>query len=257
MQTSVARAWATCVLGIVPAVAAAQGTSAPGVEPAWSVAGRWADACNCTAPCPCWKREIPTAGDCGDLFYFHIEKGHYGDLTLDGLDVVQVFKTAGGKSMAESRKDKDVAVANTYISKDLSPAVSAALENIFRRLSPTQRPSARLYATKRVALVATMGSERVKIEIPGILTVDLKVTKDAAGASKLFPYSMKSLPWTVEPAVQAESVVYDFNDDGLSWQIKQRHATFAGFAYASDRGPLPWEPGFRQPPAAVPAPSKP
>ncbi len=257
MHRFVARTWVTCVLGIVPAVAAAQGAPAAGAEPTWSVAGRWADACNCTAPCPCWKREIPTAGDCGDLFYFHIEKGHYGKLTLDGLDVVQVFKTAGGKSMAQSRTDNDVAVANTYVSKDLSPAVSTALESIFRRLSPTQRPSAKVYATKRVALAATMGSDRVTIQIPGVLNVDLKVTKDAAGASKLFPYSMKSLPWTVEPAVQAESVVYDFDDDGLSWRIKQRHATFAGFAYASDRGPLPWEPGYSQPPTATPAPIKP
>jgi hypothetical protein len=42
-------------------------------------------------------------------------------------------------------------VANTYISKDLPPALVAALERIFVRMSPTQLPSARLHATKRVA----------------------------------------------------------------------------------------------------------
>jgi hypothetical protein len=236
-------------------VAAAQGAAATDADPAWSVEGQWADACNCQAPCPCWKREVPTAGDCGDLFYFHIEKGHYGELKLDGLDVVQIFKTAGGKSMAQSRKDKDVAIANTYTSKDQSPAVAAALETIFLRLSPTQLPSAKLHATKRVEFAATMGPERVAIEIPGVLTVDLKATKDASGKPIPFPYSMKAIPWTVGPAVQAESVVYNFNDDGVSWEIKQRHATFARFAYSSDRGPLPWEPGFSQPPAAIPAPS--
>ncbi len=119
MHMVVFRSWTACILGIISTVAAAQGAPAASVEPAWSVEGQWADACNCQAPCPCWKREVPTAGDCGDLFYFHIEKGHYGELKLDGLDVVQVFKTAGGKTMAQSRKDKDVAIANTYMSKDL------------------------------------------------------------------------------------------------------------------------------------------
>jgi hypothetical protein len=51
----------------------------------------------------------------------------------------------------------------------------------------------------------------------------------------------------VQPAVQAESVVYNFKDDGLSWQIAHPHATFAGFAYSSDQGPLPWEPGSKRP----------
>lgn len=134
--------------------------------------------------------------------------------------------------------------------------MAAALDTIFLRLSPTQLPSAKLHATKRVKLVATMGSERVKVEIPGVLTVDLKATKDASGKPQRFPYSMKAIPWTVEPAVQAESVVYNFKDDGVSWQIKQRHATFARFAYSSDQGPLPWEPGFCQPPAATPALNK-
>jgi len=256
MHMVAVRSWTAGILGVLAAAGAAQDPAAAKADPAWSVEGKWADACNCQAPCPCWKREVPTAGDCGDLFYFHIEKGHYGELKLDGLDVVQVFKTAGGKSMAQSRKDGDVAIANTYLSKDLSPAVALALEEIFLRLSPTQLPSAERHATKRVPLVASMGPERVRIEIPDILIVDLKATPDASGKPKPFPYSMKAVPWTVGPAVQAESVVYNFNDDGLSWEITQRHATFAGFAYSSDRGPLPWEPGFRPPPAATPGLSK-
>lgn len=120
--------WAVCVLGILATVAMARGAAANISDPAWSVEGQWADACNCQAPCPCWKREVPTAGDCGDLFYFRIEKGHFGELKLDGLDIVQIFKTAGGKSMAQSRKDNDVAIANTYTNRDLSPAVAAALK---------------------------------------------------------------------------------------------------------------------------------
>ena len=253
MYSMALRFLAACYLGIVPGLTMAEGVLTTSAEPAWSVEGQWADACNCQAPCPCWKREVPTAGDCGDLFYFHIEKGHYGGLKLDGLDVVQVFKTAGGKSMAQSRKDKDVAVANTYLSKDLSPALAEALNRIFIRLSPTQLPSAKLHATKRVNLRAAMAPDQVKIEIPGVLTVDLKATRDESGKPQPFPYSMKAIPWTVPPAVQAESVVYDFKDDGLSWKIRHRHATFARFAYSSDKGLLPWEPGFQPPPTLTSA----
>ncbi len=240
----------TCLLAAACVGTAGMGQSVAKAEPAWSVEGQWADACNCHAPCPCWKREVPNDGACGDLFYFHIEKGHYGDLNLDGLDIVQVFKTANGKSMAQSRKDKDVAIANTYLSQDLPPAQAAALEKIFTRLSPTQPPSAQVRATKMVKLKAAMGPGRVQIAIPKVLTVDLKVTKDRSGKPQPFPFAMTPIPWTVQPAVQAESVAYYFKDDGISWHIKHRHATLARFAYASDKGPLPWESGGQTPPAS-------
>jgi hypothetical protein len=43
------------------------------------------------------------------------------------------------------------------------------------------------------------------------------------------------------------SLGFDFHDDGVGWSVKGRHAAWATFSYSSDRGPLPWEPGYKPP----------
>lgn len=56
--------------------------------PKWSIAGHWFDVCKCNVPCPCTFAETPTYGDCEGVLAWHIEKGHYGDIGLDGLSII-------------------------------------------------------------------------------------------------------------------------------------------------------------------------
>jgi hypothetical protein len=41
-------------------------------------------------PCPCSWAQPPDDGFCEGILVWHIEKGHYGNVTLDGLNVVVV-----------------------------------------------------------------------------------------------------------------------------------------------------------------------
>jgi hypothetical protein len=56
--------------------------------PQWRVAGDWFDVCKCAVPCPCTFAQAPTYGDCDGILAWHIREGHYGDVTLDGLNVL-------------------------------------------------------------------------------------------------------------------------------------------------------------------------
>jgi hypothetical protein len=56
--------------------------------PQWRVAGDWFDVCKCTIPCPCTFAQAPSEGDCEGILAWHIREGHYGDVRLDGLNVV-------------------------------------------------------------------------------------------------------------------------------------------------------------------------
>jgi hypothetical protein len=58
--------------------------------PAWRIAGDWFDVCKCTIPCPCTFAQAPTTGDCEGILAWHIRRGHYGDVELDGLNIVGV-----------------------------------------------------------------------------------------------------------------------------------------------------------------------
>jgi hypothetical protein len=68
--------------------------SAPGV-PDWSVQGDWFDVCKCAIPCPCTFAQAPTYGDCEGILAWHIREGRYGDVRLDGLNVVAVASFEG------------------------------------------------------------------------------------------------------------------------------------------------------------------
>ena len=56
--------------------------------PKWRVQGDWFDTCNCSIPCPCTFAQPPTTGDCEGILAWHIRKGNYGDVRLDGLSVM-------------------------------------------------------------------------------------------------------------------------------------------------------------------------
>jgi hypothetical protein len=63
--------------------------------PSWHIVGHWFDTCNCSIPCPCTFAQPPTTGDCEGILAWHIRKGNYGDVPLDGLSVMALAAFAG------------------------------------------------------------------------------------------------------------------------------------------------------------------
>jgi hypothetical protein len=57
---------------------------------AWQLRGLYLDSCNCDWGCPCQFNARPTHGSCEGLFGIHIEDGNYGDVKLDGLNLVWI-----------------------------------------------------------------------------------------------------------------------------------------------------------------------
>jgi hypothetical protein len=63
--------------------------------PAWSATGDWFDTCKCSIPCPCTFAQPPTSGDCEGVLAWHVRSGRYGDVQLDGLNVLALGSFAG------------------------------------------------------------------------------------------------------------------------------------------------------------------
>jgi hypothetical protein len=51
----------------------------------WTVEADYLQACNCDYGCPCEFSAPPTRGDCQGMGAWTINRGRYGDLSLDGL----------------------------------------------------------------------------------------------------------------------------------------------------------------------------
>jgi hypothetical protein len=53
----------------------------------WMLRGPEIASCNCAYGCPCQFNALPTDGNCRAAVGIHIEKGHYGKVRLDGLNI--------------------------------------------------------------------------------------------------------------------------------------------------------------------------
>jgi len=58
--------------------------------PKWWVRGDWFDVCSCNIPCPCEFAQAPTDNRCEGVLAWHLREGEYGDVRLDGLNVLAV-----------------------------------------------------------------------------------------------------------------------------------------------------------------------
>ena len=61
----------------------------------WRLAGEWIKNCNCAFGCPCDFNARPTNGTCKGLVGMHIQEGHFGDVSLDGLNFAGVVDFPG------------------------------------------------------------------------------------------------------------------------------------------------------------------
>jgi len=51
----------------------------------WEIHGLEFGNCNCSYGCPCQFNALPTHGHCRAVGFFRIDRGHFGDVSLDGL----------------------------------------------------------------------------------------------------------------------------------------------------------------------------
>jgi hypothetical protein len=56
----------------------------------WSIEGAWFKNCNCDPGCPCDFNQAPTNDNCEGIIAMRIDRGHFGDTSLDGLKFVGV-----------------------------------------------------------------------------------------------------------------------------------------------------------------------
>ena len=61
----------------------------------WRLAGEWVKNCNCAFGCPCDFNARPTHGNCQGLVGMHITKGHFGNVSLDGVNFVATVDFPG------------------------------------------------------------------------------------------------------------------------------------------------------------------
>jgi hypothetical protein len=92
----------------------------------WHLSGDWFDVCKCTIPCPCTFAQAPSEGDCEGVLAWHIREGRYGDVPLDGLNVVALGAFDGNIWAGETK-----VTIGMFLDERADEAQREALQTIF------------------------------------------------------------------------------------------------------------------------------
>jgi hypothetical protein len=139
----------------------------------WRLSGDYFENCNCDVVCPCLVSTAapltarPTQGECNVALAFHIDKGSYGQTSLDGLNVAVVGHTPGPMA------DGNWTLA-AYIDERANDEQTAALGAIFGGAEGGPMAAfaplvGKHLGVKKVEIKYAINGKTRSAEIPGIM----------------------------------------------------------------------------------------
>ena len=196
----------------------------------WKVSGTYFEACNCDAACPCVFMSAPTAGSCSLLVAWHIDKGSFADVVLDGFNAVLALYSPdhmlkGGFKVALYVDDR----ANSEQRDALAAVFSGKAGGHLSALGPL---IAEVLGVKAVPIQYEENGRKRRLSIPGIAESEIAALSGQGGAE----VTVNNHPFTVVPgfpAVVSKSTSVTYRDHGFNWQISEKNGFYSPFTYAS------------------------
>jgi hypothetical protein len=146
--------------------------------PKWNFAAEYVETCNCDYGCPCNFNGFPTYGFCRALVLFSITSGNYGNVKLDGIDVIEA--ESWPKAIHEGN-----GTLQLFISKNASEAQRDALIKIFTGQAKGDGQFALFAPTYKYILEPQFVDIEKKIDgkkssfsVPGVLDVQVETFKN-------------------------------------------------------------------------------
>lgn len=219
-------------LGFVVAMMVCANFNAVFASPKWSVEGEYFEGCTCNPGCPCLFGSEPTHNKtCKIAGVFHIQKGNYGQYSLDGQTVI-------GITDLTATPDKNWIVF--YIDDKKASAVQKnALLDIFQNhvFSFAKVPQDRI--TVRYLPISAESSEWSKKAVAGDrLTLDIELLHGAGDTSKPTQIVNKNFSiWAKEFDMtldMGKATTHRFNEDKYEWNYDGRSGFATKFKFAGE-----------------------
>jgi len=197
----------------------------------WSLAGTYFETCNCEAACPCVFTSPPTQGDCTALVAWHINKGRFGEVALDGLNVALAVHAPG--TMVRTKWK-----VAAYFDDNASDAQNEALHAIFSGKAgghPAVLASfiGEIVGAKNVPMRYRADGKNSSLSIPGIAEAEIEALEGQGGQ----PIRIDNHPLCIapgKPATVARSKNFHYTDFGFDWKLSGRNGFISDFTYRSE-----------------------
>jgi len=202
----------------------------------WQLTGDYFENCNCDVVCPCLASSVaplttrPSRGVCDVALIFHVDKGIYGDVALDGLNVAVIMHTPG--PMADGNW-----TAAAYIDDRADDRQTAALGAIFTGAEGGPMAAfAPLIATqlgvKKVPIRYSIQGKSRSVEIPNIMQMAVEPIPTMHPSGEIWT----TLGHPVAPdriALAMGRSGSTFADYGMRWDNSGRNGHYAPISWSN------------------------
>ncbi len=142
----------------------------------WEFEGSELINCNCAYGCPCQFNALPTHGKCEAMGAIAVEKGHYGDVTLDGLKLAVVMRWPGpiheGKGECQPVVDANANPRQREaLLKIMSGQDTEPFATMFAVFATTFKDVYEPVFTS-IEFEVDVDARRGKVKVPGILEIE-------------------------------------------------------------------------------------
>lgn len=194
-------------------------SKAPG---SWAIRGALTETCTCSVPCTCNFGEQPSPHSyCYPFYSYHIHKGNYGDVALDGLHFGSADLKNGRTMFIDERADERQREALRLILARSVERVSAEeAEAKAKEIAPRI-----LYA----AVKQEYGEMRNHLEVAGLGQFSADYI---AGLDKTQPVVVRNnTTWRIRDAIKAKTTVYRIKAGKDVIEVKDTNSNQGEFEY--------------------------
>ena len=196
----------------------------------WKVSGTVLVGCNCDYGCPCNFNAPPTTGDCEGNWTWHIEKGTYDDVDLDGLtlavfaDWPKAIHEGGGKAVAyyDEQADEKQAQALESLLRGGEGGPWGIFINTYELLDVLPAP-----------FEVEVNGERSRYKIGDIAELQMEPIKNPVSGAEVRAAVVLPTGLVFNEGWCAASTVFRV-DGPVSYDHSGKQAEVAEFSYASD-----------------------
>ena len=139
----------------------------------WKIQGTEFANCNCFVGCPCQFNALPSHGNCRAHCFVQVDRGHFGDVKLDGLRWGILAMWPGPihlgngtfQAIIDERADAKQRAALDAIAHGRETDPGSLVWNVFAAMVSTNLPT--LY--KRIDLAINVDGGTAKLAVPGVI----------------------------------------------------------------------------------------
>ncbi len=202
----------------------------------WNLEGDYFENCNCDIICPCEVSPggpltaSPTQGHCDLALAFHIERGTYGDVPLNGLNVVAVVYASGPMGQGGMK-------LGMYTDQRANAGQQEALQAIFSGgaggpMAAFAPLIGEVLGIKSVPITFTIDGKRRRVEIPNVMNMGiLAIPSMKPDGSEI--WLGFGHPFNPDQLAVAVGEAGSFNDYGMHWDNSGKNGHYAKISWSA------------------------